>query len=109
MRGIDTLAKYAIALAVIIGCFVLIGTSAPLTQADGTIFPPDNTQPWSILALIVGWLIRDSAGNSATANVERIAAAQPTTTTTNAGPPVTSTTVRPSNPDPLDVTDIDAP
>lgn len=81
---IDTGAKYIIALAVIVGCFALIYTG----QTGG-----DNTQPWSVITLIVGWLIRDSAGNSAAKNVERIAAAQPTVTV---DPP--QTTVTPSEP-----------
>lgn len=80
--AIDSVAKYVIAFTVIVGCFVLIYTSPPAS---------DNTQPWSIITLIVGWLIRDSAGNSAAKNVERIAAAQPTVTV---DPP--QTTVTPS-------------
>jgi hypothetical protein len=83
---IQTVAKYVIALTVIVGCFVLI------YQTRG-----DQVQPWTIIGLIVGWIIRDSAGNAATANMERLAAAQPTVTTT-AGPPQ-RTTVTPAQPD----------
>lgn len=82
----DTLnaaAKYIIALSLIVGCFVLI------YQGRG-----DQTQPWTVIGLIAGWIIRDSAGNSAAANVATIAASQPTVTTT-AGPPQ-RTTVTPS-------------
>ncbi len=80
---VQSVAKYAIALTVIVGCFLLI------YQSRG-----DQVQPWTIIGLIVGWIIRDSAGNAATANVERIAAAQPTVTSTP-GPPA-RTTVTPS-------------
>ncbi len=85
---IDTLnatAKYAIALSLIAGCFILV------YQGKG-----DQTQPWTVIGLIAGWIIRDSAGNSAAANVATIAAAQPTITTTP-GPPQ-RTTVAPSDP-----------
>jgi hypothetical protein len=80
---IDTGAKYAIALVVIVGCFVLI------YQGKG-----DQVQPWTVIGLVVGWIIRDSAGNSSSANLARLAATQPTVTTT-AGPPQ-QTTVTPS-------------
>jgi hypothetical protein len=75
MDLLNNAAKYLIALALIGGCFVLI------YQGKG-----DQTQPWTVIGLIAGWIIRDSAGNSAAANVATIAAAQPTVTTT-AGPP----------------------
>lgn len=75
MNQISTIAKYTIALTVIIGCFVLI------YQGRG-----DQVQPWTVIGLIVGWIIRDSAGESATGLVERVQASQPTVTTT-AGPP----------------------
>lgn len=67
---VDTGAKYVIALVVIIGCFYLIATAQPI---EGR--PPELTQPWSVITLIVGWLIRDSAGNSAASNAATIAAA----------------------------------
>lgn len=63
---IDTIAKYLIALVVVGSCFYIIATSA-----TGT----DTTQAWTLLGLIVGWLIRDSAGNTASANTAKIAAA----------------------------------
>ncbi len=85
MSLIDGAAKYVIAATLIVGCFVLI------YQGKG-----DQTQPWTVIGLIAGWIIRDSAGNSATANVERIAASQPTVTT-GGNPPVT--TVTPPDPD----------
>lgn len=67
---INSIAKYAIALTVIIGCFVLI------YQGKG-----DQVQPWTIIGLVVGWIIRDSSGQSATSNaVKTIAATQPTGT-----------------------------
>jgi hypothetical protein len=84
---VDSVFKYAIALVVIVGCFVLI------YQGKG-----DQVQPWTVIGLVVGWIIRDSAGNSSSANLARLAAAQPTVTTT-AGPPQ-RTTVAPSEPAP---------
>lgn len=84
MNYVGEVAKYVIALAIIAGAFVLI------YQGKG-----DQTQPWTVIGLIAGWIIRDSAGNSATANVERIAAAQPTVTTSG-NPP--RTTVTPTDP-----------
>lgn len=59
---LNAVAKYVIALALIGGCFVLI------YQGKG-----DQTQPWTVIGLIAGWIIRDSAGNSAAANVQKIA------------------------------------
>lgn len=67
LEYVNAAAKYIIALTVILGCFYLIATSVPLPSGAAA----DNTQPWSIITLIVGWLIRDSAGNSATANAVR--------------------------------------
>lgn len=82
-ESIDTIAKYAIALVVVVGCLVLI------YMGRG-----DQTQPWTILGLVIGWIIRDSAGNTSSANLARVAASQPTVTT-SAGPPA-STTVTPA-------------
>lgn len=66
---IQTVGKYVICVVVLVGCFVLL---APAT--GGT---PTNTQPWTVVGLIVGWIVRDSAGQSATTNaVKTIAAAQ---------------------------------
>lgn len=79
---INGVAKYVIALAVIVGAFVLI------YQGRG-----DQVQPWTVIGLIVGWIIRDSAGNSAASDATRIAASQPTVTTSG-NPP--TTTVRPA-------------
>ena len=83
---IQTVAKYLIALTVIAGCFLII-YQAPLEA--------DLTQPWTIIGLIVGWIIRDSAANSATSDMQRIASAQPTITTGGIPP---RTTVTPSQP-----------
>lgn len=66
---IQTIGKYAIALVTLGGCFWLlyIGDAA-------------STQPWTVIGLIVGWIVRDSAGQQATSNaVKTIAAATPTT------------------------------
>ncbi len=68
--AIQTLAKYVVAVAVIVGCFVLLYT------AKAT-----DTQPWTVIGLIVGWIVRDSAGQAATTNaVKTIQAAQGGTT-----------------------------
>jgi hypothetical protein len=64
---IDSLAKYLIALTVIIGCLVLIFTGRG-----------DPVQPWTVIGLIVGWIIRDSAGNTAATNTAKVAAAAAT-------------------------------
>lgn len=61
---IDTIAKYLIALITVVACFFLI------YQGRG-----DEVQAWLLLGLIVGWLIRDSAGNTASANTAKVAAA----------------------------------
>lgn len=54
---VQTLGKYLIAIAVITGCFVLLYTG-----------DPTNTQPWTVIGLIIGWIVRDNAGTSATTN-----------------------------------------
>jgi hypothetical protein len=77
---IDTGAKYVIALVVVVGCLILI------FQAKG-----DETQAWTIIGLVIGWIIRDSAGNSSSANLVRLAQAQPTVTT-GGNPPRTTVT-----------------
>lgn len=61
---IDTVAKYVIAIIVVGSCFFLIYNERG-----------DSVQAWTLLGLVVGWLIRDSAGNSASANTARVAAA----------------------------------
>lgn len=67
---LQTIGKYLIAVAVIVGCFFLIYT------AKAT-----DTQPWTVIGLIVGWIVRDSAGSSATTNaVKTLAAANPNPT-----------------------------
>jgi hypothetical protein len=63
---IQTIGKYVISIAVIVGCFVLLYTGRST-----------DTQPWTVIGLIVGWIIRDSAGQSATSNALKIAASQP--------------------------------
>ena len=80
MDVLNSSAKYIIALSLIAGCFILI------YQGRG-----DQTQPWTVIGLIAGWIIRDSAGNSAASNVATIAAAQPTVTTSG-NPPTTRIT-----------------
>ena len=82
---IDTIAKYLVVLVTVGSCFYIIAT-APAGA--------DLVQPWSIITLVIGWIIRDSAGNTSSANLARVAAAQPTVTTTS-GPPAT-TTIGPS-------------
>ena len=85
-NAIQVIAKYVIALGVIAGCFLII-----YQAVQGA----DLTQPWTIIGLIVGWIIRDSAGTSAAGDVERIAAAQPTITTGGQPP---QTTIAPPDP-----------
>lgn len=79
MFSIDSVAKYMIAGIVILGCFVLIFTGRG-----------DQVQPWTVMGIIVGWIVRDSAGNAAVNAVERINASQPTLTASS-GPPATVT------------------
>lgn len=62
--AVQAVAKYIVAVAVIIGCFVLIYSGKST-----------DTQPWTVIGLIVGWIVRDSAGQSATTNAVKIAAA----------------------------------
>ena len=65
---IQTIGKYAIAVLTLAGCFLLLYTG----QAT-------DTQPWTVIGLIVGWIVRDSAGQSAASNaVKTLAASQPT-------------------------------
>lgn len=68
---IQTIGKYVICVVVLVGCFALL---APVTGGD-----PTNTQPWTVVGLIVGWIVRDSAGQSATTNAVKTLAATQTT------------------------------
>lgn len=61
---VQTTGKYVIALAVLVGSFALLYTGDPA-----------NTQPWTVIGLIVGWIVRDSAGQSATVNAVKTIAA----------------------------------
>lgn len=61
---ISTLGKYLIALAVLIGAFVTVTNN-----------PSNSDSAWGVIGLIVGWIVRDSAGSSATSNAIKIAAA----------------------------------
>ena len=66
---LQTIGKYLIALVALIGCFVLIYTAAA---------GANQSEDWTVIGLIVGWIVRDSAGTSATSNaVKTIAAASP--------------------------------
>lgn len=66
---ISTIGKYLIALVALVGCFLLIYT-APAGS--------NPAEDWTVVGLIVGWIVRDSAGQSATVNaVKTIAAATP--------------------------------
>lgn len=56
---IQTVGKYVIATVVLGASFVLIYTAQPGS---------DSTQAWTVIGLIVGWIVRDSAGQSATSN-----------------------------------------
>jgi len=59
---IQTVGKYLIALASLAGCFYLVATAAA---------GQDLSQAWTVIGLIVGWIVRDSAGQSATTNAVR--------------------------------------
>ena len=59
---IQTVGKYLIALASLAGCFYLVTTTA---------VGQDLSQAWTVIGLIVGWIVRDSAGQSATTNAVR--------------------------------------
>ena len=83
MHMMDSMAKYLIAGMVILGCLILIFTGRG-----------DPVQPWTVMGIIVGWIVRDSAGNAAVNAVERINASQPTLTATS-GPPATVTSTAP--------------
>jgi hypothetical protein len=74
-----TVATYVIAVLILAGAFVLI------YQARG-----DVSQAWLAVGAVLGYVFRDAGGAAATRNVERIAASQPTVTTTS-GPPATTT------------------
>ena len=76
----DRLALYGISTLVLVGCFALIWASRGQEE-----------QVWLAVGLILGNLFRSEAGNSAASNVERIAAAQPTVTTSG-NPPRTTVT-----------------
>ena len=66
---ISVIGKYLIALVALIGCFLLIYT-APAGS--------NTAEDFTVIGLIVGWIVRDSAGQSATVNaVKTIAAANP--------------------------------
>ena len=68
---VQTVGKYAIAIVIIIGCFLQI-------RANTTIPGADNSAYVGLMGLIVGWVVRDSAGASAAANTVRtLAAASP--------------------------------
>jgi len=57
---IQTIGKYLIALLTLGGCFFLLYTGSAT-----------DTQPWTVIGLIVGWIVRDSAGQSASLNVQK--------------------------------------
>ena len=59
---IQTVGKYLIALAALGGCFYLVATAAAGTGMS---------QAWTVIGHIVGWIVRDSAGQSATTNAVR--------------------------------------
>lgn len=84
---IDTIAKWLVVLLTMSACFYLLAVVPTV----------DPIQPWTIIGLVIGWIIRDSAGNTSSANLARVAASQPTITTSG-NPPIT--TVTPPDPDP---------
>lgn len=87
---LNTVGTYLIALVVIVGAFAVIWSNKG-----------DLTLPYSAISLIVGWIVRDNAGSSATTNaVKTIAASIPTTTvvTGPGAPPLGSTVTTSANP-----------
>lgn len=64
--AIATLGKYIIALVILGGSFALI--YATPTGTDHTAFT-------GLIGLIAGWIVRDSAGTSATTNAAKVLAA----------------------------------
>ena len=70
---IQVVGKYVIALVVIVGCFLQVHFNAP---------GADNSAYVGLIGLIVGWVVRDSAGQQATANATKVIAAN---TLANAG------------------------
>jgi hypothetical protein len=74
-----TLFTYIVAVLILIGAFVLI------FDARG-----DAGQAWLAVGAVLGYVFRDAGGASATGQVLRIQAAQPTATVTS-GPPATAT------------------
>jgi hypothetical protein len=71
-----TIGKFVIAAGVIAICGYIIATT---TDASNL------TQAWSAIFLIVGWIIRDSSGQSATSNAVKTIAA----TTAASSPTIT--------------------
>jgi uncharacterized membrane protein len=64
---LSTIGKYVIAAGIIAICGYIVATATSESNL---------TQAWSAMFLIIGWIIRDSAGQQATTNaVKTIAAA----------------------------------
>lgn len=61
---VQTAGKYAIAVLTLAGCFLLLYTGSAT-----------DTQPWTVIGLIVGWIVRDSAGQSAASNATKVISA----------------------------------
>jgi hypothetical protein len=71
---IQIVGKYVIALVIIVGCFLQIH----FNTGPGL----DNSAYVGLIGLIVGWVVRDSAGQQATSNATKVIAAN---TLANAG------------------------
>ena len=97
--SVRTIGMYILGGLIVAACFWLIRTT-----------PGEHVQEWATITGIIGYLIRDSGGAAGTRAAERITKsnhdAQPTITTTSAGPPRTTTTVDPSEPYPDDRHDL---
>jgi hypothetical protein len=63
---ISVIGKYLVALVALVGCLLLVST-AP----SGT----NTAEDFTVIGLIVGWIVRDSAGQSATVNAVKTIAA----------------------------------
>ena len=72
---LNTVGKYLIALIILAGCFVLINATPG----------GDHTAYTGFIGLIVGWIVRDNAGTSATSNVIKAVAAGTSSSTPTDG------------------------
>lgn len=63
---ISVIGKYLVALVALVGCLLLVYTAPAGTNV---------AEDFTVIGLIVGWIVRDSAGQSATVNAVKTIAA----------------------------------